>query len=309
MATALSLLTILVVSATEGASPATSEDVASLRKFAKAAFNEDRFSEAERRFAKVFALQPDEESAYWAACAAARAGHKSAALTWLESAAVYDLDNSQSLEADTDLASLHAEPRFQQVLAQTRKRDPNLHAKLPELRDELIRRANLKSEAVDRDRRSGGGGPTAQLSLGAIVSRIRRDNVQWLKTVIAEHGLPGATLVGPRATRSVFELIAQASDDPAFEDRVLWLAVLAGHRGEVAAVDVARLTDRVRFNTGRPQLYGTLIREDPRGSGWVPEPIQDEDAVDVRRAAVGLPPLADVIAWYNAKMQRSSRRR
>ena len=61
--------------------------------------------------------------------------------------------------------------------------------------------------------------------------------------------------------------------------------------GEVSAVNVAYLTDRVRMHEGKPQVYGTQFR---RSNGdWEPYPIEDPDRVDERRAALGLATLAE----------------
>lgn len=60
---------------------------------------------------------------------------------------------------------------------------------------------------------------------------------------------------------------------------------------------LAYLVDRVALHDGRPQTYGTQHH-------WVdgvatPSPIHDPDGVDERRAAAGLPPLAENTAILN----------
>jgi hypothetical protein len=58
--------------------------------------------------------------------------------------------------------------------------------------------------------------------------------------------------------------------------------------------------DRVRVNAGRPRLYGTQNGMSVAGFG--PQPIVCPDRLDERRAAVGLPPVAE----YDAEMRRLS---
>jgi hypothetical protein len=48
----------------------------------------------------------------------------------------------------------------------------------------------------------------------------------------------------------------------------------------------------VRTFSGLPQVYGTQFDWDERGE-MRPRPIADESHVDERRAAIGLPPLAE----------------
>jgi hypothetical protein len=62
--------------------------------------------------------------------------------------------------------------------------------------------------------------------------------------------------------------------------------------GEVDPIQVAMLEDRVRTFSGLPQVYGTQFDWDERGE-MRPRPIADEAHVDARRAAIGLPPLAE----------------
>ncbi len=51
---------------------------------------------------------------------------------------------------------------------------------------------------------------------------------------------------------------------------------------------VAFLTDRIRFNEGRPQIYGTVLDWDEGGA--LNCELENPEDVDARRAAVGLPP-------------------
>jgi hypothetical protein len=67
----------------------------------------------------------------------------------------------------------------------------------------------------------------------------------------------------------------------------------AADSGLVDPAHVAYLADRVRMKEGRPQLYGTQLRE--RDGRLVPFPIEDEERVDHRRARVGMPPLAEYV--------------
>jgi Family of unknown function (DUF6624) len=55
---------------------------------------------------------------------------------------------------------------------------------------------------------------------------------------------------------------------------------------------VALLQDRVLVGEGKPQIYGTQLRWSATPGPPVLDSIADEACVDVRRAAVGLDPLA-----------------
>ncbi|MBL4591054.1 MAG: hypothetical protein JKY96_03750 [Phycisphaerales bacterium] len=111
------------------------------------------------------------------------------------------------------------------------------------------------------------------------------------KAIFNDVGYPGVDMVGQQASRAFWLLIQHADADPAFQTRVadaMKPVVLAGNAD---AVDLAYLTDRVRINTQRPQLYGTQLQYDLNIGRAMPKQIEDPRDVDARRTSVGLEPL------------------
>lgn len=123
-----------------------------------------------------------------------------------------------------------------------------------------------------------------------------------LKAIIDRHGWPGKSLVGEDGARSAWLLVQHADVDLAFQERCLSLMREAPD-GEVSPQNMAYLTDRVLVNEGCQQCYGTQLGED-----FSPRPIYDRSTVDLRREAVGLPPLAEYVeaarAGYEELLQR-----
>jgi len=70
---------------------------------------------------------------------------------------------------------------------------------------------------------------------------------------------------------------------------------------------VAMLEDRVRTFSGLPQIYGTQFAWDERGE-MQPLPLEDAARVDERRAAIGLPPLAEKLREINDAIRREGER-
>jgi hypothetical protein len=68
-------------------------------------------------------------------------------------------------------------------------------------------------------------------------------------------------------------------------------------------VNLAYLEDRVRRADGRPQLYATQPDYDTQGNAVAP-PVEAPESLDVRRARVGLPPLAAYLEQVNAANAR-----
>lgn len=119
------------------------------------------------------------------------------------------------------------------------------------------------------------------------------DNLVFLKNLVARRGWPGVTALGTEAAQALWLLAQHADADPDFQAECLRLLSAAAYNGQASHRHRAYLEDRVRTNTGRPQLFGTQYRD---GRLW---PVERPEALDVRRAAVGLGPHAD----YDLTMQ------
>ena len=157
-----------------------------------------------------------------------------------------------------------------------------------ELRDELIRLGMADQTArlgFDVDAATDTGRLRMMLGIdSSLTSRLRR--------IVAERGWPARTRVGAEAANAAF-LIVQHSPSDAFQREMLPLLETAAAAGEASAADVAMLTDRVRTHEGRSQLYGTQFRI--VDGALEPYPIEDADSLDVRRARVGLMPMAEYV--------------
>jgi hypothetical protein len=123
------------------------------------------------------------------------------------------------------------------------------------------------------------------------------DNLPWLKTVVAEHGWPGVSLVGTDGAHAAWLLTQHADADRAFQRQCLDLMTAAVEAGEATVRDLAYLTDRVLLAEKQPQVYGTQVTR--RGGQIVPLELRDPDGVDARRAAVGLGPLAEYVQGFS----------
>jgi hypothetical protein len=113
-----------------------------------------------------------------------------------------------------------------------------------------------------------------------------------LKAIIAEHGWPTERLVGVDGAKAAHRIAQHSINYPAFMRECRRLLDEASARGEVPRWQFAYIDDRIRVYEGLPQRYGTQWRGGP--DGLEPYPLEDPAGVDERRAALGLPPLADL---------------
>jgi hypothetical protein len=126
------------------------------------------------------------------------------------------------------------------------------------------------------------------------VASVDADNLTWLKSVVAEIGWPGWSMVGEEGAHAAWLLAQHADRDPAFQRRCLDLITEAARSGEASLTELAYLTDRVLLAEGQPQEYGTQM--EGQEEGWTPRRLRDPETVDARRAAMSLGPLSEYIA-------------
>jgi uncharacterized protein DUF6624/ClpA/ClpB-like protein len=156
-----------------------------------------------------------------------------------------------------------------------------------ELRSELLRRR----DADQAPRRKMRVGAPVDQALIREMEATQRDNVEWLKQVIADRGWPGRSLVGGDGADAAWLIAQHAGHDLDFQRQCLGLLEEAAAAGEVSQSNVAYLTDRVMLTETGHQRYGTQFRHGKDGPE--PFPLEDPDRVDELRASAGLMPLAE----------------
>lgn len=122
-------------------------------------------------------------------------------------------------------------------------------------------------------------------------------NTARMKEIVTEIGWPTVSKVGKQIAHDAWLLVQHSDHDVDFQEQCLQLMKEAP-AGEIDVIDIAYLTDRVCFNRGRGQLYGTQFIQE--GGKHIPRTIEDEVNVDARRAEVGMGPLSEQIQhMYN----------
>jgi hypothetical protein len=156
--------------------------------------------------------------------------------------------------------------------------------------------------AEDQRVRTRNGPPPAggyRLSTAAVMESSRVDvrNTDRLREIVSAHGWPGFDLVGEQGEKDAWLLAQHADRQLGFQREALALLTQAVADGDATPSHLAYLTDRVRMNEGREQLYGTQMTSEVGGRP-TPWPIEDPAHVDERRAAVGLGPLDEYVARF-----------
>jgi hypothetical protein len=119
------------------------------------------------------------------------------------------------------------------------------------------------------------------------LNRVIEENSRWLGETVDRYGWPDSDVVGKDGAHAAWFLAQHADQHPEVQRRCLALLQVAVSAGKAERRDLAMLSDRVRVNSGDPQLFGTHWRYD--GADWVPmAAIVEPEDVDSRRRAMGL---------------------
>ncbi|HVV33175.1 MAG TPA: DUF6624 domain-containing protein [Vitreimonas sp.] len=162
-------------------------------------------------------------------------------------------------------------------------------------RDKLIAAVQRDYETRARLVREG----TLYDGYNAEMEAVHLENARVLDDAIAAMGWPGRSKIGDEGAAAAFKILQHAISRPDLQRRGLDLILEAIPRGDANPLDAAYLSDRIAMYEGRPQVFGTQFDWDANGQ-LSPAPIKDPQSVDERRAALGLPPMADTIAEVRA---------
>ncbi len=165
--------------------------------------------------------------------------------------------------------------------------------------DESLEKALLDMEARDQALR-------AELTVSGELDEkyhprleeLHRAHASRLRQMIAVFGWPGVSLVGDKGAQAAWRIALHSIAEPGFMRQCRDLLDAASQNGDVPRWQFAIIDDRIRVYEGRPQRYGTQLRNGP--NGLEPHPLEDGSRVNSMRMQAGLPPLAQTLAKARA---------
>lgn len=124
-------------------------------------------------------------------------------------------------------------------------------------------------------------------------------NLIQVEDIIEKYGWLGYKDIGDQANSTLF-MVIQHSNLKTWQ-KYLPIMKDAVANGKAKSKELALLEDRLDLFEGRKQNYGSQIFWSFTKKKYCILPLNDPDNVDKRRAAVGLPPLADYVSNWNIK--------
>lgn len=165
------------------------------------------------------------------------------------------------------------------------------YGQYPEITKEILERVKVDQDMREKDLND---------SEDTWDENIDLQNTEAMKRVITEIGWPTVSKVGETASRAAWLLVQHADHDPIFQQQCLDL-MREQPDGEVNKIDAAYLEDRVWVKIKQKQRYGTQMQETRDAEtnmnvvAYEPVPIEDEEHVNERRAALGMMPLEEYV--------------
>lgn len=133
------------------------------------------------------------------------------------------------------------------------------------------------------------------------MQKVHRENAKTLHALVSAHGWPGVSKVGLEGSRAAWLVAQHAICTPDLQREFLRLLEEAAEQGEAPKKQVAFLTDRIRFNEGRAQVYGTVLDWDENGQ--LSCEVEEPKKVDERRTSVGLPPFEESLQKHRDEVE------
>jgi len=120
----------------------------------------------------------------------------------------------------------------------------------------------------------------------------QNDVLKMLKPILKTSEFPTDKRFGEGTLRSLFYITQHADEDVDFQ--VMMLEEFEQRPGSIESTLLALLTDRVKLNQGKLQIYGSQL--ECRDGEYHPRPVENPEMLDERRTSVGLEPFADYAA-------------
>ena len=241
---------------------------------------------------------------YNAACAWALAENPDSAFFQLEKIAFKArYFNYLRLNNEASLKSLHSDKRWKPLISTVKGNKDQLYPRLDlSLSEELD--SIFEQDQKYRNQLNAAGpkyGWDSKPVKDLWVSIGKADSVNTLKVskILDERGWVGPDIAGSNGNSALFLVIQHA--EIKIQEKYLPILQDAVIKGNAKASNLALLTDRIAIRTGKMQIYGSQIQQDPVTFTYSIYPLQDPDNVDERRAKVGLGPLADYVRQWKIK--------
>ena len=126
-----------------------------------------------------------------------------------------------------------------------------------------------------------------------------------LKTLFKDNGFLGYNEVGEQSSHNFLQMVQRMDTDSTFQQEVLVVMKKQIEKINASPIEFAYLTDRVNLNQGKPQVYGTQLKINEKGTSYEPKTVIDPEKLNDRRAEIGLGTIEEAISVMNGHFASS----
>jgi len=253
---------------------------------------------------KVIGWKVSSNDRYNAACSWALAAVPDSAFFQLEKiVAISNYTDYKYITTDSDLNTLHNDKRWEPLLQKITQNKDNTEKKLNKplvaMLDTIYVEDQKYRQQIDGIAKKYGWESKEIKDHWKIINEKDSINLIKIKIILDKLGWLGSDVVGEQGNTTLF-LVIQHSN---IETQIKYLPMIreAVNNGKAQGSSLALLVDRVALRQGKRQIYGSQIGRDAETQSFYVLPLDDPDNVDIRRATVGLEPLAYYINHWQIK--------
>jgi hypothetical protein len=238
---------------------------------------------------------------YNAACSAALANIPDSAFFYLNRAILGGYSTLNHISTDSDLATLHEDKRWKEILEKVKankdKAEANLNKPLAQRLDSILESDQAGRKNIDEMVKKYGWESKQVQGLWKEIHLTDSINLIKVTAILDQYGWLGPDIVGNDGSSALF-LVIQHSDLK-IQEKYLPMMREAVKNGKAHGSSLALLEDRVALRQGKKQIYGSQIAME--NNIYFVNELVDPDNVDKRRAEVGLGPIAEYVSHWNIK--------
>lgn len=130
------------------------------------------------------------------------------------------------------------------------------------------------------------------------IKMMYQKNCKECERIFQKYGYPNYDVVGVKSSYNFWLLVQHCDSEVKFQKNILKALKVQVKKGKADPKNLAYLTDRVRKNQKKKQIYGTQVYRDKEGI-YKPHPIKKEKRVNERRRELGLDSIEDYLNFMN----------
>jgi tetratricopeptide (TPR) repeat protein len=232
------------------------------------------------------------------AVAAAQTGKKEQAYAYLRKAIEKGLDDPETLKKQPGLMPLYSTKEWMEILNELQSKQEDKYEELKAQLEYLLVKDQMVRDlaATANEDKLGKEGMEAFNELYALQDSLNQLEV---KRILADYGWPGISQVGEQANKAVWVIVTHGP--LAMQEMVLPVLQKSVKAEESKPEHLAMLEDMILVQKEEKQKYGTYLIVDPATGSKSLYPVDDREAVETRRAELGLDPLSQYLEQNGVK--------